>query len=210
MNRRVFLQAGVAALALSASGMSRAVEGVNPSPYAAVGPFKAERRKVFGFFLFSCPFCQQYQPVINSWGRTIPAPVSFEPVPVVTDQASFRQAHAYYAVKQGMPEKLESFMTACFQTMSHGGAPSFYTEAPFLNTLGIDRKAFAKAWTAPAIRPAIVAAVTLAERYAIMATPSIAIGGAYVLDADRVDGDFALMMRLASGLVSRVLEGGRV
>jgi len=207
MNRRLFLQGSLAVAATTVRELAGAVEGISmsASPYSAVGPFKTERKMVFEFFMFGCAYCQQYHPAIFSWGRSIPAPILFEAVPVIVDAESFRQAHAFYAVKLAMPEKLDDYVMASLRGMKSSGG-SFYTEAAFLRDLGIDMRRFEKSWTGPAMKSALERANTLMNRYAITATPSIAIGGEYVLDADKVDGDYGLMMRFASGLVSRVLE----
>lgn len=174
-------------------------------PLVKVGPYPAERQQVFEFFLFSCFFCQDHHDTIASWGASIPPPVKFESVPVIGDFDSFVAARAFYAVKKVAPEKLGQYMRAALDGARRGISNAAAPE--ILKIAGVPQKAFDQAWRSPTIKDPLTRAVELTGRYKLAATPSIAIGGRTVLHADLVGGDYGVMIRLASGFVSRVLEG---
>lgn len=204
MNRRDFLL-GLGAGAMSAMVPASAANAMPELPLVKVGPYPAERQQVFEFFLFSCFFCQDHHDTIASWGASIPPPVKFESVPVIVDFDSFVAARAFYAVKKVAPEKLGQYMRAALDGARRGIANAAAPE--ILKIAGVPQKAFDQAWRAPTIKEPLTRAVELTGRYKLAATPSIAIGGRTVLHADLVGGDYGVMIRLASGFVSRVLEG---
>jgi thiol:disulfide interchange protein DsbA len=204
VNRREFIVA-LGAGTVCATVPALASNDMPELPLVRVGPFSTERLKVFEFFLFSCYFCQDHHDTIASWGASIPAPVQFEPVPVIVDFESFTAARAFYAVKKAAPERLNQYMRAAFDGARRGvGNPA---AQEILRGAGIPQKAFDLAWRSQAIKEPLTRALDLTTRYKVEATPSIAIGGRTVVHADLVGGDYGVMIRLASGFVSRVLEG---
>ncbi len=203
MNRRQFL-IGAALLPMGQGAFAQ--KSAEDDPIDRVGPYKADAKQVFEFFLFSCFYCQQYHEAIASWGRSIPAPVKFEPVPVVVDYESFKGARVFYTVQRAAPERLNDFVRVAFDSARKGIVDLASPEV--LRAAGVSQKAFDQAWVSPAVKASIERAMTLTARYGVAVTPSLGIGGRHVLHADQVGGDYGALMRLASGFVSRILEGG--
>ncbi len=200
MNRRDFVL-GLGALAATGSAFAN---NEGRGPFDTVGPHKADARTVYEFLSFSCPYCQQYHEAIAAWGRSIPVPVKFEPVPVVVDLETFKAARAFYSVLKAAPSQIDIYTRVALEGYRRG-----YTDiaAPeILHQGGVNRKAFDQAWKSPMVKTSIETAMALTEKYAIAVTPSIAIGGTTVLHADHVNGDYGMLMKLASGFVSRLLE----
>lgn len=205
MKRRKFLTVlGIAGL--GPATLAFATDYSTSDPIQKVGPFTGDRLHVFEFFLFSCFFCQQHHDAIASWGMSIPAPVRFEPVPVVADLESFKAARTFYAVKQAAPDRIYAYLLQAFASARNGATD--LASAELLRVSGVPQKAFDQAWRSTAVKSALQRAVELTVRYRITATPSLSVGGRHVLHADQVGGDYGTMMRLANGFVSRVLEGG--
>jgi len=203
MNRRQFL---IAAAALPVGRAAFAQKSAEDDPIDRVGPFKTDAKQVFEFFLFSCFYCQQRHDAIASWGRSIPAPVKFESVPVVVDYESFKSARVYYSVQRAAPDRLNDFMRVAFESARRGIVD--LSSPDVLRAAGVPQKMFDQAWASPAVKASIELAMTLTARYGVVVTPSLGIGGRHVLHADQVGGDYGALMRLASGFVSQILGGG--
>ncbi len=202
MNRRIFLLAPLAGVV---SPSTFAWEASHGTPFDRVGPFAQDAKSVYEFFMFSCHYCQQHHESVASWGGTIPKPVVFESVPVVIDFESFNAARSYYAVRRAAPNRLSAYTRAVFDAARRGSVNPASDDV--LATAGVGREVFQSAWKHPSVKDSIERAITLAERYKVKVTPTLTIGGTTAMHADHVNGDYGLLMRLASGFVSRLLEG---
>lgn len=202
MNRRHFLIAAAASAVVPTAAFS--ARGDDTNPFGSVGPFKEDAKTVYEFLAFSCTYCQQHHDSFVAWGRSIPKPVVFEPVPVVVDLATFSAARAFYAVRQAAPRLLDQYCSLVLNAFRHGAVDA--ADQGLLARVGVDRRAFDQAWKSPAVKTAIQDAAALTLKYDISATPTLAIGGTTVLTADMVNGDYGMLTRLASGFVSRMLE----
>ena len=200
MKRRVFILSGL--LSMFPLCSARAEEITNP--FAKVGPFANDAKSVFAFFSFTCSYCQKYQSAVASWGRSIPKRIHFEQVPVVVDRETFNAARAYYAAKKADPSKSDAFLLAALNAAQVGYADM--TSKEIVRAAGIDPDAYEKALFHLDVKRAIQRAADMTSRYQIAVTPSLAIGGQMVIHADYVSGDYGMLMRLASGFVSRILE----
>lgn len=205
MKRRDLLLAGVAAALAPTAWAARPDDTLN---IGAVGPFREDAKRVYEFLSFSCSFCQQYHDTFVGWGRSIPAPVMFEPVPVVivSDVSTLNAARAFYSVLRASPRQIDTYCRVVFDAFQRGAGDA--SDAGLLANAGVDRRAFESAWRSTAVKESIQRAAALTIKYEIAATPTLAIGGTTVLTADMVNGDYAMLMRLASGFVSRVIERG--
>lgn len=202
MKRRHFLIAAAAGVIVSPGARAGRAEDANP--FGSVGPFKEDARTVYEFLSFSCTYCQQHHDSFVAWGRSIPKPVLFEPVPVIVDLATFSAGRAFYAVRHAAPGQLDQYCSAVLNAFRHGAVDA--ADQGLLARVGVDRRAFDQAWKSPAVKTAIHNAAALTLKYDISVTPTLAIGGTTVLTADMVNGDYGMLTRLASGFVSRMLE----
>ena len=203
MKRRDFL--GMAAYcALIGSAQAVAPVAEPKDPFDKVGPFAGDAKNVFEFFMFTCNFCQQHHAAINSWGRSIPSPVRFDPIPIIVDRQSFDAARAYYAVRYTSPDRVADFLNAALSASAQGQT-NMATPA-LLQSVGVNERKVEQAWGNPNVKAALERAMTITARYNIKATPSLGIGGKYVIHADHTGGDYRLLLQIASGFVSRILE----
>lgn len=214
--RRAFLGLLAGALATPALAQITGLPGMpvapaaapKPSlPFTAVGPFKEDEHKVFAFFLFSCPFCRQHMPTFEAWGATLPAPLRFEAVPIPYEQADLQGARAFFAVRRAAPEKLAAFTQAAYVLVQDSGAAAG-TQEPYLaaaKEAGIDRARLDRWWNDKVIAQEIVQARRRTDRYRVAVTPTLAIGGQFVTEAGRTNGDYTTLITLANGIISQML-----
>lgn len=194
---------------LSAPGIAFSTEV--PLPYKEVPYTPEERRRVMHFFSFSCPVCRQYQEPIVRWGRTLPREYDFESTPIVTgDVGNMAAARAWQALKVAAPGKTDIFADALYALVQDDGR-SLSQEATLamaVRMAGVDSTKFVKAWAAVSELSLQRIAAKMAE-YRLTSTPSIGVGGRYVITPDNTNGNQELFIKLASGVVSKTMHQGR-
>ncbi len=218
--RRGFLRllggAATAGLVLPAFGQIATLPGMSAMPpaaakptlpFTAVGPFKEDELQVYAFFAFSCPFCRQHMANIAAWGATLPKPLRFEAVPICIDETGTQAARAYFAVRRAQPDRLATFEQAVYTQLQDagavGGSPSTYLAAA--KDAHIDRTALDRWRRDGIVAREIVQARMRYERYRVEVTPSLAIGGQFVTEAGRTNGDYVMLLQLANGIISQML-----
>lgn len=168
----------------------------------------AERNRVMHFFAFTCPACRQYHESITRWGRTLPKDWTFEAVPIVTsDVGSMAAARAWYAVQAAAPGKREVFADALYSVVQDegGGLSQEAVYARAVAFAGVDPDKFVRAWRKVGEAPLQRIALKMAE-YRLTSTPTLGVGGRYVITPENTNGNMDLFIRLASGVVSKVLH----
>jgi thiol:disulfide interchange protein DsbA len=178
-----------------------------PPPYKTVGPFKEDANRVIVFFAFDCDHCRETLPAISRWGATLPKSIKFELMPVTGPEPQYIiPARAWYAaMATGAPNSaMDLFAEQAMSLVQTNGmsvtSPDTWRRA--VAYAGI--RNFEAAWKAV---PSSVAerAIKKLSDYQVTSTPSIMIGGRYVITPDNTNGDMGLFMQLASGLVSTVI-----
>ncbi len=200
MKRRTFL-ASVIALPLLAQA---AEEEFRPYRQVSRG---ADKARIYSYFSFACPVCRDYHRELEHWGKGVPKKMSFEMVPVVTaaDRPHMIAARAWYAVMKAAPEKSASFADAAY-ALIHDQRMKLDDPETWIQACKISGvRNFELAWKAvPVVE--VTRATSLLKDYAITETPSLAIGGRYVITPDNTQGDHRLFVQLANGLASQALR----
>jgi thiol:disulfide interchange protein DsbA len=178
-----------------------------PIPFESVGPFREDADNVFGFFLFTCPFCREHMGNIQAWGETLPTPLRFASIPIPQEASGLQGARAYYAVRRAAPERLGDFERTLYAALhdAHAPADDEKTYLAAARTAGIDAAALKTWWQSKDVRRDVLVAKLRFERYAIEYTPSLALGGRYVLNPELTHGNYGVMLNLANGIISQML-----
>ena len=153
------------------------------------------------FFLYTCPHCYQLEPHIESWLKRKPETVDFDRVPAMFDRESIlMQGKTYYALRlMGVADQLHEKIFAAI----HDKGESFNNQQEmeaFLAEQGVDLDAYRKAMKSFAVQTQARRARILAERYDVLAVPSIIVDGKY--RAAGLSGD--AMMELTDYLIEKV------
>jgi thiol:disulfide interchange protein DsbA len=180
-----------------------------PLPYREAGPFEKDRERVYLLFAVTCPFCRVQHALLAGWGATLPPPFAFEAVPLVAGTVDIPFARGYYAAAHAEPGRLALFVSALYvlvqDRQADPGAEQTYRRAAA--EAGIELQAFGTAWDSAETLRAILHARRIYLAYDPDATPALAIAGRYLLTAERTHGDYAVLLQLANGLLSRLLQG---
>lgn len=172
----------------------------NVQPYLTMGPFPDDVKKVYFFFLYSCPYCMEHWRGIYAWGQTLPPSIKMIPMPVVlADPTSIAAAASYYAVKSSSPERLIAFSEAAY-ARSRGGIVTPDTYQQILREMKI---------VPPKNKDQIFAQIQriamLMTRYKVDVTPHFSVCGKYATNSNFTNGDYKMLGQLLNALVSQHL-----
>lgn len=204
MKRRDFLfSAAAASAACVFPGVSAAQSEALPYREVRVS---GDGLRTLVFFAFSCPECRRHHQALQEWSETLPRAMSFEFVPVVVaDHDHMLAARAWYAAKLVAPTRMGQFAEAVYAQVHDLNNPISSPSTWIAAARAARLSDFTAAWAKVPVSAIELAANRLAQ-YAITETPSMAIGGRYVITPDNVNGDARLFIALANGLVSKQLQ----
>lgn len=189
----------LAALLVLLPALGQAQEGttfrtISP-PQPTGSPGKIE---VIEFFSYACPHCAHFYPLLESWVAKQPKDVVLRKVPVGFNRDLWiNLQRAYYALEaSGDLAKLDG---ALFHAIHEEHLQLFDEQSltDWVAKNGGHADKFAKAYTDLGVNTQTVQADTMAENYAIIGVPSLAINGQYVAISTSQDEHQALIDALA-------------
>lgn len=182
-----------------------------PPLYKTLSPIAGEYRKVRLFFSQNCNHSRSFHDLLFKWGLTLPREIKFLPTPVVPpkDESAAPMAIAFYAAWYASPGKLNAFMKSVYGNVQslRMDPTRFETYLEAAREAGVDRARFRAAINSPEIMASGMEATVVAAKYDIIATPSIGIGGQFLVSPDGVAGNEELLIQLLNALTSKVLIG---
>lgn len=189
-------------------------------PYDMIEPpIKADINTVRVFFSYGCPYCRTYHNGLALWGESLPQPLKFASTPLITSPDDDNQVLAVYGRliagvlnAKSLPA-YDLILYELFQGDSEAGAkPATNLQTnDILKALvdaGIDAqqlKDFLRGEAAKELESKIVSHAKIIQLYGIKATPSVAIGGRFLVNPDQADGNAQQFLVLLNGIVSRIL-----
>ena len=190
MKRFVLQVVGVlAALALTGVAAADMVEGKEYSrikvPHAVDSGKKIE---VIEFFSYGCPHCNDLEPYLQAWMKTLPPDVQFRRVPVMFQDRWKALAKDYFTLEaMGEDAKLSPEL---FKAVHVSGLPLYQDKAFFdwAASKGLDRTKVVDTYNSFGIDSKMKRAAVLAQEYNIQAVPTLIVDGKFVTSSDRVGG----------------------
>jgi len=142
--------------------------------------------EVIEFFSYGCPHCNDLEPILESWMKTLPPDVQFRRVPVLFQPAWERLAKVYYTLDAlGVEPKLTSEVF----TAIHRGGINLSNENTFFDWAakqGLDRKKVEEMYNSFGINGKVSRAKTQARNYDIQSVPTVVIDGKFITASDKV------------------------
>lgn len=194
-----------------AVGAGLAMDPTSMKPYAEIAkPITEDSKLVLSIFSFTCPFCRDYHDMIANWASGLPDRwVTHGWMPAVVDRESMTTAAAFFAAKRriyaGKTPRVAAKELADWMRQAYALA---------IETRGLSSKQHVMAWAQLAGKNVNLAAhkddvmhsASRVVRYGITATPSIAMGGRYVITPEIAAGKPDVFLKLANGVASMVLS----
>ncbi|WP_133500548.1 thiol:disulfide interchange protein DsbA/DsbL [Cognatilysobacter terrigena] len=155
-----------------------------------------EVAEVFGY---PCPHCAHFEPVLESWVRTLPKQARFVAVPADFRSDWIPYARAYFAAQNlGVAQRTHAAMYAALHTDEtlplSGAAPDEI--ATFYQRYGIAPAKFIAAYNAPAVDAQMKRAHDFIVRSQVDGTPTLIVAGRYKVTSDTRDGQLATALWL--------------
>jgi thiol:disulfide interchange protein DsbA len=210
MKRRDFAMGlGIAALLVRpARAAGEPVEGRDfsrqsqPMPVAVPG-----RIEVIEFFGFWCPHCNELEPKLEAWIRTLPKDVNFRRVPVAWQAAHEPYQRLYYALEAlGFGEEMNAKV---FRAV-HGQGLHLEVDAglsAFAATNGIDKAKLIDAMRGFSVGSKVRIAGQLWNAYHLDGVPTLAVDGRFVTSPEQAGGDDQAL-RVVDALIRKARNKG--
>lgn len=185
----VLVVGGLFASFMATAGAVELVEGKDfqrlKSP-ASIQP--GQKIEVIEFFSYGCPHCNDLEPYLETWMKTIPADVQFRRVPVMFQERWKALARVYYTL-DAMGEENKLSMSV-FNAIHVGNVPLYQDKAFFdwAASKGLDKAKVAEIYGSFGIDSKLKRALVLAQEYNIQAVPTMIVDGKFMTSSDRIGG----------------------
>jgi protein dithiol oxidoreductase (disulfide-forming) len=179
----------LAALAFTGTAVADLVEGKEYSrlkvPHAVDSGKKIE---VIEFFSYGCPHCNDLEPYLQNWMKTLPSDVQFRRVPVMFQDRWKPLARDYFTL-EAMGEDVR-LSPEVFKAIHVSGLPLYEDKAFFdwAASKGLDRAKVVDTYNSFGIESKMKRAMVLAQEYNVQAVPTLVVDGKFVTLSDRVGG----------------------
>ncbi len=200
--RSLFAVAGLA-LALVAGGAYAELK--QGRDYDLVNPPQATEKgkiEVIEFFSYMCPHCDQIDPVVSQWQKTLAKDVVFHRVPVVFRPQWEAPAKLYYTL-EAMGE-LDKLHAAAFAAI-HRENTDLTNEAGATNWVvkkGLDRKKFSDTFNSFTVSSKTQGSKQKQGAYGISGVPSFVVAGKY-RSPENFSGGYDGLMKLVDELIAK-------
>ncbi len=136
--------------------------------------------EVVEFFMYHCPYCNTFDPLLAAWVKAQGDKIVFRRVHLPYTGAADPEAALYLTLEAlGLQDKLHEKVLHAV----HGERKRLNQDAPIADWVvgqGVERQRFLDARNSPAVQAKLKRAGREAEEYQIESAPSIVIGGRYL------------------------------
>ena len=142
-----------------------------------------DRIEVVDVFLYSCPHCYSFMPLLEQFERDKPGYVEIRRLPVIFRGPQVNYARAFYTARVlGIVEKTHR---ALFEEIHKHRRPTDdrNTLGEFFERHGVDRAEFDRTFDSFAVDSMVRKSVVMQERYGIPGTPAVIVNGKYRVTA---------------------------
>lgn len=165
-----------------------------PQPVAS-----ASKVEVLAFFSYHCSHCATLDPALQAWKAKLPADVDFRQVQIVWDKEMAPLAQLFATVQQLKLERLHMpIFTAMIQEKQNLRDEKVL--AAWLKTQNVDVKSFMETYRSFSVTNQATRAAQITRDYAIDGTPTIVVGGRYVVPSTAP----ARVIEVTNALIAKV------
>lgn len=164
---------------------------------------------VVEFFWYGCHHCNDFEPKVNAWVKTLPTDVVFKKVHIrwPTKRINFEGHQKLYYTLEAMG-KLPTLHAKVFEAM-HKDKKQLASDVEIfdlMQSFGLNREEFAKVFNSFAVNAQCAKAVSLMEAYDIEGVPTIGVGGRYSTTASMA-GSEEKVLEVANLLIKKRRQG---
>ena len=159
----------------------------------------ASKVEVLAFFSYHCSHCATLDPALQAWKAKLPADVDFRQVQIVWDKEMAPLAQLFATVQLLKLERLHTpIFTAMIQEKQNLRDDKVL--AAWLKTQNVDVKLFMETYRSFSVTNQASRAAQITRDYAIDGTPTIVVGGRYVVPSTAP----ARVIEVTNALIAKV------
>lgn len=153
---------------------------------------------VIEFFWYSCPHCNAFEPLLESWVKTAPKDLSIRRIPVAFNASFVPQQKLYFAL-EGL-NKLDALHTKVFRAIHVEKQKLAKDDEIFawIGKQGEDVNKFKDMYNSFAVASLVRKAAQLQEGYSVDGVPSMGVAGRYYTDGTMAGGMPAVLQVVES------------
>ena len=179
------------------------IEGENydliTPPVRTANPDKIE---VVEFFWYGCLHCYNFEPLVGTWKKTLPADVEFHGSPAMWNEVMELHARAFYAAEVlGVSDKMNLVLFQAMNVDNKRLASEAEIEKLFVAN-GVEADDFAKVFKSFGVTSQVNQAAARARAAKITGTPALMVNGKYHISI-RKAGSQAGMLKVADFLIAK-------
>ena len=164
-----------------AAGAAEYQEGEHYTKLASPQPGGGDKVEVIEFFWYGCSHCNDFEPHISKWKKTVPENVKVTFVPAIFRPQWKVHAQTYYAIELlGLVDKVHSRVFDQIHK-HHKPANTIEQMADIVAELGVDRQEFLDAVGSFVVDSQIRKAAKMLQDYRISGVPTVAVNGKYTI-----------------------------
>jgi thiol:disulfide interchange protein DsbA len=194
----------LAALAFHGASAADFIEGKQYTRLKNVQPTeKGKKIEVIEFFSFGCPHCNDLEPYLQGWMKTVPADVQFVRVPVTFQNQWIALAKVYYTLEtMGEAQRLSPEV---FKAIHVANVPLYDDKAFFdwAASKGLDRAKVAEIYGSFGVDSKLKRARVLAQEYNIQAVPTMIVDGKFTTSSSALAGGHAAVPAALDALIAK-------
>ncbi|WCM93578.1 thiol:disulfide interchange protein DsbA/DsbL [Acidovorax sp. NCPPB 2350] len=218
MKRREFSLSAATAVAASAVTLPMATpafaqarqfkEGKDYTKLGKPVPVDAPAGKVevIEFFWYSCPHCNAFEPVLESWIKAAPKDLVIRRMPVAFNASFAAQQKLYFAL-EGM-NKLPELHAKVFRAVHVEKLPLNKDDLIFdwIGKQGVDVAKFKETYNSFTVSNQLRKATQLQEAYGVEGVPSMGVAGRYYTDGTMA-GNMQNVLQVVEYLAGQARKG---
>ncbi len=219
MLRRQFNRSAAQLAALAAAGVPPALWAQAKAPIEGIDfltldkPATTEaapgKIEVVEFFWYSCPHCNAFEPLLESWLERLPKNVHFRRAPVMF-RPSFEPQQRLYFVLEAMG-KLPELHKKVFNAI-HNERQTLDTAeqiAAWIAKQGVDKAKFMELYNSFPVVTEVRRSTQLQEQYKVDGVPSLGVAGRYFTSGSLAT-SMARALQVVDHLLAQTAKGAKV
>jgi thiol:disulfide interchange protein DsbA len=169
------------------------------APQPTQNPDKIE---VIEFFWYGCPHCYDFEPILESWVKKLPANVEFIRIPAAFSDLWAKHAKAFYVAQAlGVLDKVHADFFDTLQN-KHQQLGTEEQLAAFFTAHGVKESDFQEAYNSFLVDTKVRQATVTPARYGVTGVPVLIVNGKYKVDGKSA-GSHEKMIEVANQLIKK-------
>jgi thiol:disulfide interchange protein DsbA len=169
------------------------------TPQPTQNPDKVE---VIEFFWYGCPHCYDFEPILESWVKKLPANVDFIRQPAAFSDLWAKHAKAFYVAQAlGVLDQVHADLFDALQN-KHQKLESEEQLAAFFTAHGVKEADFHEAYNSFLVDTKVRQAAVTPARYGVTGVPVLIVNGKYKVDGKSA-GSHEKMIEVVNQLIKK-------